>query len=132
MNPATAGIAVVAVALGGWGLLAASPQQEPAGRDEVCRGLEDLRASFDVSTWGGQAAIRRAGAALAETAGRYPEVAQAGAHPVRSASESIRHVLRLRYTTSRDLWSAARPVAVLCSRDWRSWGPNATDLLDAP
>lgn len=132
MNLATPAIGVVSVALGCWGVLAAAPQQEATGRDEVCHGLEDLRAAFDVRTWGGQAAIRRAGAALAETAGRYPEVEQAGAYPVRSASQSIRHVLRLRYTTSRDLWSAARPVAVLCGRDWRSWGPNATDLLDAP
>ena len=98
--------------------------------DELCSAFEDLRASFDVSTLGGQSGIRRAGSALAAVAERYPLRQQPNSAPARDASRGLRVVLELPYGTARDLWTAARPVAVACGADWRPWGGSADRLLN--
>lgn len=101
-----------------------------ATHDELCSAFEDLRASFDVSTLGGQSGIRRAGSALAAVAERYPLEQQPNSAPARDASRGLRVVLQLPYGTARDLWTAARPVAVACGADWRPWGGSADRLLN--
>lgn len=113
-----------------WATTTAPLPSTVATQDELCSAFEELRASFDVSTLGGQAGIRRAGSALAAVAERYPLQQQPNAAPARDASRGLRVVLDLPYGTARDLWTAARPVAVACGADWRPWGGSAVQLLN--
>ena len=108
--------AVLAVA----SLNALSAPVAPTTKAALCAGLEDLRHSFDIRVLSGQAGIRRAGAQLADLAERYPEIAQRNARPAHDSAAALSAVLAARYGTARDLWTAARPVAVACGQDWRS------------
>lgn len=108
--------AVVAAA----SLVFLSKPVHPTTNSELCAGLDDLRQSFDIRVLSGQAGIRRAGAALAELAERYPEAPQLNAIPAHDAASGLRAVLSTKFGTARDLWTAARPVAVACGQDWRS------------
>ena len=72
-------------------------------------------------------ALRLNASLLAAMAARYPRQPLPDSVPASDAGAAIQRVLSLPYSTDRDLWAAARPVAVECGVDYRTGSPTMYD-----
>lgn len=110
----------------------AARRHSPVDLAEVCAAYSHLKLSLNTTRLPGQVAVRAAASRLADVAGQYPLVEQQGAAPVQSAGEGIVAVLRTPYASTRDLFSAIKPVAVACGEPWQFRGGTIADHRLAP
>ena len=104
----------------------AAHDQVPS-RAELCQGYLDLASALNETPEAQNARIRT-GAQLAEMADNYPAGKLPNSDPVSEAPRRLRAVLEAPFGTVRDLFAAARPIAVECGLDWRTGSPDGIHL----
>lgn len=66
------------------------------------------------------AGVRMTAARLQQSAARFPPAPQPESVPATDAAPALELLLRAPYATRRDLFVAARAIAVACGLDWRN------------
>jgi hypothetical protein len=124
-------VGIVAVTVGMWTAAAGGiaqavhERQSPPSRTELCRQYETFTNALVPDRLPGQ--LRLNASRLAAMAVRYPSHPLPDSVPATDAGPAIEQVLSLPYSTDRDLWAAARPVAVECGVDYRTGSPTMYD-----
>lgn len=93
---------------------------QPTSHEVLCQDYEAFAGAILSRGVLADAGLRMRTARLAHAASRYPATPQPGSVPASEAAAPLRLLLNAPYATRRDLFIAARPVAVACGLDWRS------------
>ena len=118
-----AAVAAVVVLLGSAGSVWArtvSQWNRPVTRTELC---DDYRAFTGAILNSGilaDAGVRMTAAQLQRAAEGFPSVPQTESAPAHDAAPALELLLEAPYATRKDLFIAARPIAVSCGLDWRN------------
>lgn len=107
-----------------------------APKDDSHGGLCDAYGSFSAALGAASepdhVALRRLAAGLSRQAmaASQPQIGGQDVVSTRVAGESIATVLETSYGSRRDLFVAARPIAVACGQDWRTGSTYVYDLVE--
>lgn len=124
-------VGVVVVTAGMWTAAAGGiaqavhERQSPPSHRQLCHQYETFTDALVPARPPG--ALRLNASLLAAMAARYPRQPLPDSVPASDAGAAIQRVLSLPYSTDRDLWAAARPVAVECGVDYRTGSPTMYD-----
>lgn len=108
-----------ATATAAWGQAFAA-QNEPTSPEAMC---DDYRAFTGAILNSGilaDAGVRMTAAQLQRAAEGFPSVPQTESAPAHDAAPALELLLEAPYATRKDLFIAARPIAVSCGLDWRN------------
>lgn len=112
-------VVCIAIATATWGKALAA-QNETTTRQSLCQNYSAFTGAILNSGPLADAGVRMSAARLQQSAERFPAAPLPASRPAHDAAPALGLLLNAPYATRKDLFIAARPVAVECGLDWRN------------